>query len=266
MAFKQLQRYLRRVQQQTEKTFEYVRLSLEGNKIERLTNFRKMRRPVLLLQGYGASRKVLHVLESRLRKDGFNVFSLNLGGLLDRFSTRPIPYLAHFIADKIDALYKRHSIREKLIVIGHSKGGLIGRCYLKDFQGHRRVKKLITLATPHNGNPWAMLGLFTPLGVVTKSLRQMAPLSPFIRRMNRTPWPPGVRIVSIYSKDDTICPYPSAVLRFPAKSKRLKNVEIEDVGHAEFLSKRKVYNLIRKELLEETSSARRLPLPHKRQR
>lgn len=266
MTLKRLQQYLRRFQQQTGSTLQYVKLSWEGNKIERVTNFKKMRRPVLLIQGYGASRRVFCILEERLRKDGCSVFSLNLGGFLDKFNTNPIPHLARHVAEKIDTLYKRYNIREKLVVIGHSKGGLIGRCYIKEFQGHRRVKKLITLGTPHNGNPWAMLGLLTPLGVVSKSLRQMAPLSPFIRRMNRTPWPPGIEIISIYSKEDTIVPFPSPILKVPAKSKRIKNLEVDDCGHAEFLSKKKVYELIRREVLEDNSSAGYLPIPRKKRK
>ena len=140
-------------------------------------------------------------------------------------------------------------------MLGHSKGGLIGRCYLKDFKGHRRVKTLITMGTPHNGNPWAMLGLLTPLAFLTESIRQMTPMSPFIRRLNRTPWPDGVKIVSIFSKGDTVCPYPSAVLK--AAHEEIKNVEIVDVGHVEFLVKKRVYGFIRKELLGDKAAARR---------
>ncbi len=255
MDMKTLQRYIRKVRRQTGSTVQYFRLAFEGNKIERLTDFSSLKRPVLLLQGYGGTRRVFQVLERRLRRDGFSVFSLNLGGIFDTFNTKPIPELAQLVAKKVEALYKRHDIREKLVVIGHSKGGLIGRCYLKDFGGHRRVKTLITMGTPHNGNPWAMLGLLTPLAFLTESIRQMTPMSPFIRRLNRTPWPEGVKIVSIFSKGDTVCPYPSAVLKTPKGG--IKNLEIQDVGHVEFLMKKRVYWLIRKELLGGRAAAGR---------
>jgi triacylglycerol lipase len=242
-----------------------MRLALEGNHVERLTDFNDLKNPVLLLHGYAASRGVFKILEDRLRKDGFSVFSLNLGGIFDTFNTKPIPNLAQHVAKKIESLYQRYRIRGKLNVIGHSKGGLIGRCYINDFGGHRRVKTLITLGTPHQGNPWAMLGLFTPLALLTESIRQMTPVSSFIRRMNRTPWPRGVRIVSIYSKRDTLCPYPSAILKTEGHS-FIKNLEVYDVSHAELLMKKKVYSVIRKELLEEKASAAHLPLPRKRRK
>ncbi|MCE9625958.1 MAG: alpha/beta fold hydrolase [Deltaproteobacteria bacterium] len=255
MDLKTLQSYIRRVRRQTGSTVQYFRLAIEGNKVERLTDFKGIKRPVLLLQGYGGTRRVFQVLEQRLRRDGFNVFSLNLGGIFDTFNTKPIPHLAQLVSKKIESLYKRHNIQEKLVIIGHSKGGLIGRCYLKDFHGDRRVKTLITMGTPHNGNPWAMLGLFTPLALLTESIRQMTPMSPFIRRMNRTPWPEGVKVLSIFSKEDTVCPYPSAVLK--TENDQVRNLEIVDVGHVEFLMKKRVYWLIRKELLGDKAAARR---------
>jgi pimeloyl-ACP methyl ester carboxylesterase len=265
MPIKSIQRYLRRVQRQTGSTIKYMRLALEGNRVDRLTNFSKLKKPILLLHGYGGTRRVFQVLENRLRHDGFSVFSLNLGGIFDTFNTKPIPQLARLVAKKIDSLYKRYDIREKLTIIGHSKGGLIGRCYIKEFGGQRRVKTLITMGTPHHGNPWAMLGLLTPLALLTESIRQMTPMSPFIRRMNRTPWPKGLKIVSIYSKIDSLCPYPSAVLK-PHGNLQIKNIEVRDVTHSEFLLKKRVYWLIRKELLEGTTSAERSQLRRKKRR
>ncbi|HCU25776.1 MAG TPA: permease [Deltaproteobacteria bacterium] len=265
MSLKTLQRYLRQFRRHTGNTVEYFRLTFEGDQVERVTDFKALKRPVLLLHGYGGTRRVFKVLERRLRRDGFSVFSLKLGGIFDTFNTKPIPDLASFVAKKIESLYRRHGIREKLIIVGHSKGGLIGRCYIKHFEGHRRVKTLITMGTPHNGNPWAILALLTPLALLTESLRQMTPVSPFIRRLNKTPWPEDVKVVSIYSKGDTVCPYPSAVLKTSAGSK-VKNIEMSDISHVEFLMKKQVYGLIRQEILEEKAAAARSPLRRKIQK
>ncbi len=263
MALKSFQRYIRRMRRQTGSTVHYFRLAFEGNKVERLTNFEAIRNPVLLLHGYGGTRRVLHLLEKRLRRDGFSVFSLNLGGIFDTFNTKPIPLLAKQVSDKIEKLYHRYSIQDRLTVIGHSKGGLIGRCYVQNFEGHRRVKQLITLGTPHNGNPWAMLGLFTPLAFLTESIRQMTPMSPFIRRINREAWPKGVKLISVFSKDDNVCPHPSPVL---PESADVKNIELSDVGHVEFLMKKRVYWIIRRELLAQKASPARTLLPRKKQK
>ncbi len=265
MPIKSLKRYIRKVQKQTGSTVQYVRLALEGNKVERLTDFTDLKKPVLLLHGYGGTRRVLQILESRLRRDGFSVFSINLGGIFDTFNTRSIHELAEYVSQKIENLYKKYDIQEKLSIIGHSKGGLIGRCYLKDFKGHRRVKTLITLGTPHQGNPWAMLGLLTPLALFTESIRQMTPVSPFIKRMNRTPWPDSVKVVSIFSKSDNVCPYPSPVLKEDQVGK-IKNIEVLNVAHTEFVFKKRVYGLIRRELLVEKAYVEHLPIRRKKQR
>jgi hypothetical protein len=131
-------------------------------------------------------------------------------------------------------------------IIGHSKGGLIGRYYVKRLGGDRRVKNLITLATPHNGTPFAYLGCAT-LGAVAPSVWQMTPMSPFIRRLKIGAFPRSVHFVSIYSKTDRFSPFPTCMLETD-KGPNLFNLEIPNIGHREFLFKRAVYEHIRREL------------------
>ena len=139
-------------------------------------------------------------------------------------------------------------------IIGHSKGGLIGRYYVKRLGGSKRVRALITLGTPHNGNPWVLLGLFSPLALVSKSIWQMYPMSPFIRKLKKGRWPKHVRFVSLYSKDDRICFYKSAMLDIPKGVRNLKNVELPRMGHADYLMRKEAYQAIKRELLAKTSS------------
>lgn len=228
--------------------FTYLALSLSGNKIERRTDFARCDHPVLLLYGFGAGRRVFSVLERRLRRDGFCVFSLNLGGVFDTFNTHCIEELAKLVRKKVNRLACRFHL-QKISIIGHSKGGLIGRYYVKRLGGDKRVRTLITLGTSHYGNPWALLGLVTPLSVVSRSLWQMIPMSPFLRRLNDGRFPKTVRLVSIYSKKDRVCFYKSAVLDIPKGSRHIKNVELAGMGHADYLMKKKAYDAIRRELL-----------------
>ena len=242
-----LRGYLRHRKRDLENTLTYVRLTLEGNKVEKLTDFKKSKHPVLLLYGFGATRRTFAILEQRLRRDGFSVFSLNLGGFLDTFNTRCIEELAEHVDEKIERLFKRYKLK-KISVIGHSEGGLIGRYYVKRLGGSKRVHTLITLGTPHNGNPWALLGLATPLVLLSKSIRQMFPMSPFIRALKQGSFPKNVRFVSIYSRDDRVCFYKSAMLDIPAKSPNLKNVEISGMNHIDLVIRKAAYNVIRREL------------------
>src|SRR3989338_9456197 len=225
MPWKWLKRSARRVHRDLTSTTSFVRMTLEGNKVERITDFTRCDHHVLLLYGFGATRRSFSILERRLRKDGFRVFSINLGGILDTFNTRCIEDLAEFVKNKIDRICDRYTLG-KISIIGHSKGGLIGRYYVKRLKGYKRVKNLITLGTPHNGNPWALLGAFSPLGLFSRSVWQMVPMSPFIRRLKQGPFPKEVRFVSIYSKNDKVCFYTSAILDVNGTEGNIKNIEL----------------------------------------
>lgn len=229
-------------------TLTYVRLTLEGNKVERLTDFESCEHPVLLLYGFGATRRTFAVLEERLRRDGFSVFSLNLGGFLDTFNTRCIEELAEHVDEKVERLCKRYKFK-KISIVGHSKGGLIGRYYVKRLGGNKRVHTLVSIGTAHNGNPWALLGLVSPLVLLSKSIRQMIPMSPFIRSLKEGRFPKNVRFVSIYSRDDKVCFYKSAMLDIPQNATHMKNVEIKGLTHTDLVMRKAAYNAIRKELI-----------------
>lgn len=223
----------------------YVRFDRHANEIVRRTDFTHCPKPVLLLYGFLGTRRSCEVLEHRLRRDGYCVFSINLGGLFDAFNTHGIDESAEKVREKVERLYKRFDLGP-LSIIGHSKGGLIGRYYVKRLGGDARVKNLITLGTPHNGTPRAYFGCAT-VGAVARSVWQMTPRSPFIRQLKMGAFPRGVRFTSIYSKDDGASPFPCAVLEDQGND-NLSNVEVPGVAHRELLYKRAVYEVIRREL------------------
>ncbi len=249
----------RRLKKQVANLSGYLHLDRQGNEIVRRTDFAQGDRPVLLLHGFMATRRAFELFEKRLRRDGYCVFSLNLGGLLDVFNTRGIDECAERVREKVERLYARHRLGP-LSIVGHSKGGLIGRYYVKRLGGHKRCRTLITLGTPHHGTPLAWAGVAS-LGAVSKSVWQMTPMSPFIRRLKMGRFPDGVRFVSVYSKADRASPFPSCILE--ANQPNLFNVEIPGVSHREFLYKRSVYDVVKRELAlglgEQPSEARRRP-------
>ena len=223
-----------------------------ARRIEKVTDFSQCGRPVLLLYGFFSTRRTFDVLERRLRRDGYCVFSLDLGGLGQSFNTRGIDDLADHVRLKVERLYARNPSMGPLTIIGHSKGGLIGSYYVKKLGGWRRTRALVTMATPHHGTPAAYAAL--PLGLLARSVWQMTPMSPFIRRLQRGAWPPGVRFTSLYSKEDRLAPYPSAIVETYGLP-YLRNVEVEATGHREFLYKKRVYDVLLAELLAGESSA-----------
>lgn len=234
-------RSLRRVRRQLRYLSGYLNFAPEPQAVDRLADFRNADRPVLLLYGFFSTRRSFEVLERRLRRDGYCVFSLNLGGFRRTFNTRGIDDLADFVRAKVERIYGRNPGLGPLTIIGHSKGGLIGAYYVKKLGGWRRVRALITLGTPHNGTPTAYAGL--PLGVFARSVWQMIPMSGLIQRLQDGAWPPQVRLVSIYSRHDRASPYPSTLLDTKGLP-YIANVEVEGVAHREFLHKKRVYDLV----------------------
>lgn len=220
-------------------------LEVESSRIPHLTDFGRCSRPVLLLHGFFATRRTLDVLERRLRRDGYCVFSLNLGGLARTFNTRSIDDLSDFVRFKVERLYDRYPRLGALSIIGHSMGGLVGAYYLKALGGSRRARSLIALGMPYHGTPLAYAAL--PLGVLARSLWQMTPMSTFIRRLQRASWPSGVRVTSIYSRSDKVARFPSPLIETIGSPDR-RNVEVEARGHREFLYKKRVYDAIVAEL------------------
>jgi triacylglycerol lipase len=246
----------RRVRQQLSYLRGYVDLNVDGNHVERKTDFTRCQRPLLLLYGFFSTRRTLEVLERRLRRDGYCVFSLNLGGYKRAFNTRGIDDLADFVRAKIERLYARYPGMGPLTIVGHSKGGLIGAYYVKKLGGHRRTRALVTLGTPHNGTPAAYFGL--PISLLAHSLLQMTPMSPFIRRLQESPWPENVRFSSVYSRRDRMNPFPSGLI--DTRMPQLRNVEV-DCTHREFLFKKKIYDVVLREIrAAEVSVAPRLEL------
>ncbi len=68
----------------------YFDFDASGNRVRRRTDFAHCPRPVLLLYGLLSTRRSCEVLERRLRRDGYGVFSIDLGGLAGAFNTRGI--------------------------------------------------------------------------------------------------------------------------------------------------------------------------------
>ncbi|MBL9037408.1 MAG: alpha/beta fold hydrolase [Archangium sp.] len=244
---------------QLKRTLRYLRGYVDfdtSNTVTRRTDFSQCERPVLLLYGFMSTRRVFDILEHRLRRDGFGVWSINLGGMMEAFNTRGIDSLAERVRDKIDRLYERFPTMGPLSIVGHSKGGLIGAYYVKRLGGDRRVKSLVTMGTPFNGSPSAYFGILSH-GLVSRSIWQMTPMSPFIRRLAMGAFPAEVQLTSIYSKGDRVNPFPTCILEATPGVDNVRNVEVADVAHRRFVTNRTVYHVVRRSLF----TAYGLPVP-----
>jgi triacylglycerol lipase len=213
--------------------------------------------PVLLLQGFFCTRRSLEPLERRLRRDGYQVFSLDLGGLAGRFNTRRIDELARYVRGQVERIYARNPGMPPLTVIGHSKGGLVASWWVKRLGGHARVRTVVTLGTPHRGTRIAWAGIL--LAWLLPSLLQMLPGSDFLRRLRDGAWPAHVALISLFSRRDRITPWPSALIE--SRVPHGRNVEV-DAAHGDYLLKKSIYAAMVRELNRvEAREARPAPEP-----
>jgi triacylglycerol lipase len=201
-------------------------------------------RPILLIHGFLATPRVVGSLAARLGRLGYCAHDVDLGGIFGRFNARPVEYLAHVVAERVEQLARDHRC-ERIDLVGHSEGGLIGRYYVQKLGGASRVSHLITLGTPHRGTRWAYSGHL--VAYVMPSLRQMAPGSTVLRDLADDRFPASVRLTSIYSSRDSICP-PSSCRLDVWRAQHLKNLELTRGGHLDLLFSAGISSLVHREL------------------
>jgi pimeloyl-ACP methyl ester carboxylesterase len=209
----------------------YVRHLLRGNRIQRrafFDNVSEEHPPVLLIHGYLGTRGSMYVLERRLLDNGICVFSFNLG----TFNTRDIRASAFLIHRKIESILSQTSV-QKIDIIGHSMGGLIGLYYIKKLGGHEKVRKHIMIGTPVHGTWAALLGVVT-MGLYSSSSWQLLPRSRFLRELEQGPLPPNVEYYTVAAARDWVCP--------PASTKLEGAYEMTvPLGHSSLVVSEEVY-------------------------
>jgi alpha-beta hydrolase superfamily lysophospholipase len=211
---------------------------------------------VILVSGFGATRRNLSIIRKRLQKDGYHVIVLALDWQALSDSVRGLYRMSEKLSTVVLQLRKGAPARNsRIILVAHSAGGLIARYYIQLLGGSHYCDGLITLATPHRGTWVAAFGLFSHLILKARCLIQMLPIAPFIKRLNAAPFPAHFKMVSIYSKDDLLCP--ESATRLPVELLQSDNIEshqVSKLSHSDFLLSKKTYRMI----------VSHLPVPPKR--
>ena len=127
------------------------------------------RPPLLLVHGYGCSRAAWWWLRHRLEAQGWVVATINLEPIYT-----DIEHYVGPLAQRIDTvLAETGAVR--LILVGHSMGGLVIRAYLRR-HGADKVQRVVTLGTPYGGSELARIA-FGANG------RQMVPGNDWLDRL-----------------------------------------------------------------------------------
>lgn len=161
-------------------------------------------RPIILVHGFGTSSRVLLPLERHLRR------TLRRPVVRMRFGERvplhvqDIRVSAHRVHAVLQEIAK-HPGFEYADIVGHSMGGLVATYVLKRLDRKRRIRRVVTLGTPHRGTPLAFLGVLL-FGTLTRSVWQMLPGSALLRELEELPVPAGSHVLSISALGDSVVP------------------------------------------------------------
>jgi len=174
--------------------------------------------PVLLLHGVLCNAGVWQPAKRHLAaRDIGPIYALSYGPPL-----ASIDMFADQAAEKIDAILAATGSRQ-VVIVGHSMGGLVARAYLRR-HGGARVRRLITVGTPHQGS---MLAYIFP-GV---ALSQLRPRNAWLAELGASEANAKTPIVSLWSwHDSMVAPQTSSVLA------RAENVALTGIGHNALLS------------------------------
>ena len=214
----------------------YLRHLVRGNRLRRrdaftTTEVAPTSPPVLLIHGFLGTRGSMYMLERRLVEDGFVVVSFNIGPL----NVRDIRASAFLIHRKIERILAQ-TPSQKIDIIGHSMGGLIGLYYIKKLGGHTRVRKLIMMGTPVRGTWSALAGVLT-LGLWSTSSWQLMPRSRFLDELAQGPLPPNVEVSTIAAARDWVVPLPTTRLQGA-------NAVTVPLGHSSLVVSEEVYRRV----------------------
>lgn len=164
-----------------------------------------VRGPVLLVPGYGGSTTALEALGARL-PDAEVVRPPGDG-------TGDLRDAAGALSDRVDEVLKRTGAAS-VDLVGYSAGGVIVRYYVAELGGEEKVRRVVTVASPHHGTDLAALATSLGGGSCAEACRQLDPGSDLLRDLNRgDETPDGPQWLSLWTEtDQTVVPPDSAVL------------------------------------------------------
>jgi triacylglycerol esterase/lipase EstA (alpha/beta hydrolase family) len=148
--------------------------------------------PLLLLHGVGCNAGVWSGFRRHLAACGIGpVYALSYGPPL-----ASIDHFADQVADRIAGI-EAATGASQVVFVCHSMGGLVARAYLRKYGGGR-VRRLITIGTPHHGSMHARM-------MAGMSLSQMRPKNAWLADLNGNEGGAnGVPVASVWSWHDSM--------------------------------------------------------------
>lgn len=137
---------------------------------------------------------------------------------------------------------------EKVIIVGHSMGGVVARHYALYRAGSEKLAKIVAVGSPHHGTILASGVRLEIIGSFCSCIRQMAPYSNFLTEMNEIEENDGTTpVTNIFTYDDqVVVPQESSILEV----QHAKTIACGGMGHLSMPFSQSINMLILQELLD----------------
>jgi triacylglycerol lipase len=190
---------------------------------------------VLLIHGIDDTEALFQTMRPFLESHGRAVYCLNL---TPNNGAAGLEVLARQIAAYVETTFEN---KEMFDLVAFSMGGIVARYYVQRLGGLQRVRRLVTISSPHNGTRVAFLRW-------NDGARQMRPGSAFLCDLNRDAHVlDRIGFTSIWTPFDLmIVPASSSVL--PAG----RTIRVNVGAHALMVRNRRVLKLVADALSEKS--------------
>lgn len=178
------------------------------------------RAPVILLPGIYEPWQFMHPVASHLHKQGYPVHAITALG----YNRGTVPAMAELVEQYL----KERDLRD-VVLLAHSKGGLIGKYVMTLPDSAPRVRQLIAVNSPFSGSVYAMFALLP-------SLRAFSPRNRTLNAL-RANLAVNSRITSIYGTFDPHIPGGSELVG-------ATNVQLDVMGHFRILGDARLLSAI----------------------
>lgn len=169
-------------------------------------------RPIVVLPGVYETWRFLQPLITELHDRGHPVHVITALGR----NRWPVPRAAGHVAEYL----RRHDL-DDVVIVAHSKGGLVGKQVMADAAIGSRVRGMVAVASPFAGSVYGRL-------MLVPTLRAFSPSAPGILALAREV-APNAHIVSVYGEFDPHIPGGSEL-------EGARNVRLETGGHFRILA------------------------------
>lgn len=207
-------------------------------KFYRLPTGRAERTPIIFIHGLYHNHTAWYLYLRWFRRWGWeHTTAMNLRGKF-----RSIQNYVQVLTEEVERVLADTG-SSQVDLVGHSMGGLVIRSYLANDSAKEKVRRVVTLGSPHHGSKFTVFGV----GEATKEMR---PGSSFLEKLNQAgiQLPETNRFYSIYTiVDNMVLPNDSPKLAWDG----VKNIETRTVSHVGLVFCKQTASLVRQCLEEE---------------